>query len=90
MRQRTYLLPPVLPPVALSPVLQVPPELLPELSRVRGFELMSTDIASHRHGPHRFGMRRDASVLAYFLTDFPQPMSKAESSRNVLMFHKVC
>lgn len=56
--QRAYLLLPVLPPVDLR--LQVLPELLPGLSRVRGFELMSTDIASHRHARPRFGMRRDA------------------------------
>lgn len=30
---------------------------------------MSTVIASHRHAPHRFGMRRSASVLAYLLTN---------------------
>lgn len=52
-----------LPPLAKRPGalrLLVPPEPLPEPSRVRGFGLMSTDIASHRHARRRFGMRRDA------------------------------
>lgn len=70
MIQRAYLLLPVLPPVAPTLVLQLPPELSPELSRVRGFEPTSTDIASRRHAHRRFGMRRDASVLAYFLIHY--------------------
>lgn len=62
--QKAYLLLLVLPPVALSHVLLVPPELSPELSRARGFERMSIDCASHRHAHQRFGMKRVASVLA--------------------------
>lgn len=60
----------VLPPVDHKPVLQAPPEPLPVPSRVRGSEPMSTDIASHRHARRRFGMKRDAYVLAYFLTHY--------------------
>lgn len=73
----------MLPPVAPSPMVLVLPELSPGLSRARGFELMSTDIASHRHARHRFGMRRDASVLAYFLTHMH--MSEAGFYSNVVM-----
>lgn len=46
---------------------------------------MSTDIASHRHAPHRFGMRRDASFSANFFNSLPRHVRKAESCGDVEM-----
>lgn len=55
MAQRAYLLLPVMPLEATRP--QAGPGRLPALSRARESAPMSTDIASLRHAPPRFGMK---------------------------------